>query len=88
VVGTFLELWAANKDRTMNYADALQLRDRAIELELLNTLAIDQRENAREVIRRAIDEASRHWEKEHLPSIVGADLTKEFIDRLHKEQIG
>jgi hypothetical protein len=76
------------KEQTMKIADALRFRDRAIELEVLNILPPDQRDHARELVHKAIEDASKSWETEHLPVLMGPELAKEFVRRLHEEPIG
>jgi hypothetical protein len=88
VWATFAQLLTWRKEHTMKYADALRFRDHAIELEILNILPQEGRDQAREMVRKAIEDASKHWETEHLPSLIGPELAREFVRRLHEEQIG
>lgn len=85
---TFSRLLTWEKEQTMRYADALRFRDRAIELEILNTLPPDRRDQARDLVHKAIEDGSKAWEDKHLPNLVGPELAKEFVRRLHEEHIG
>lgn len=85
---TFVRMVAWNREHTLRYADALRLRDRAIELEVLNLLPAEERNDARARVHRAFEDASLSWENDHLPTVLGPELAQEFIRRLHEQQIG
>lgn len=88
VIGAFVGLLAWSREKIMNYAEALKFRDRAIELEMLNLLSSEQRdEQTRARVHGAIEKASRDWEREYLPNLVGPTLAQDFIRRLHEEQL-
>jgi len=84
---TFTGMITWNREHTIRYADALRLRDDAIEAELLNLLPAEQRIEGLARVRKAFDDASRLWEEEHLPTMLGPDLAKEFIRHLHEGEI-
>jgi hypothetical protein len=84
---TFTRMVAWNREHTIRYADALRLRDHAIETELLNLLPAEARTQGLAGVRKAFEDASRVWEDEHLPTMLGPDLAKEFIRHLHEQEI-
>jgi hypothetical protein len=85
---TFTRMVAWNREHTIRYADALRLRDHAIETELLNLLPAEARALGLAGVRNAFEDASRVWENEHLPTMLGPELAKEFISHLHEQEIG
>jgi len=85
---TFVRLSAWNRLQTMKYADALRLRDHAIEMEILKMFPAEERTQVRQRVLSAFEDASRAWENEHLPTALGPDLAREFIQHLHEQPIG
>jgi len=85
---TFVGIVTWNREHTIRYADALRIRDDAIELEVLKLLPAEEQTQARSLVQKAFDDASHAWEKEHLPNLIGADLAQEFIRHLHEKPIG
>ncbi|HVN29747.1 MAG TPA: hypothetical protein VMT64_14725 [Candidatus Binataceae bacterium] len=85
---TFANLSVWNQQQTVKYADALRLRDHAIEEEMLKMFPAEEIDQRRESMRKAFEDASRTWEHEHLPSTLGPDLAREFIKHLHDQPIG
>ena len=84
---TFTRMIAWNREHTIRYADALRLRDHAIETELLSLLPSEERIEGLARVRKAFEDASRVWEDEHLPTMLGPELAKEFIRHLHEQEI-
>jgi hypothetical protein len=85
---TFVGMVTWNREHTIRYADALRIRDDAIETEILKLFPAEEEAQARRRIQMAFEDASRAWEKEHLPNLLGADLAEEFIRHLHEKPIG
>jgi hypothetical protein len=54
----------------------------------LNLLPAEARALGLAGVRKAFEDASRVWENEHLPTMLGPELAKEFISHLHEQEIG
>jgi hypothetical protein len=63
-------LWQFYKvrNRGMRVIEAIQLRDNAIEAEFLKGIPEDQREAAREKLRKSVDRGTSDWASKFLPA--------------------
>jgi len=69
----FMRLLRLKKEQTMKFVELLRDQNLAIEQEILNIIPLEQRDQFRSQLEKAIETAADRWADRYLPILVGGN---------------